>query len=144
MNELQSQKLIVDAIRQGGGFAIKLSHRFLVGVPDLMLQLPKWGTSLWEVKIQDAKSSGIAAVKMTPLQYQFLRDYAEAGGRCGLVSILRTPGETYIEVVPFAMLNSDPSAAIKHRAETKKHTLLQRGHREKLILEEFERVFVGQ
>lgn len=141
MKELDVQKLIVDSVRLGGGFSYKLAHRFLIGVPDLLVQLPKYGTSLWEVKVRDANRSGITAVQITPNQYNFLRDYTEAGGRCGLISVLRTPGELMIEVVPFGMLDSHPSVTVRYRAETKKHVVLKRGRREQLILEELLRVF---
>lgn len=141
MNELAIQKLIVDAVRRGGGFSFKLANRFLIGVPDVLIQLPVRGTSLWEVKVNDVKASGTTAVKITLHQYNFLRDYAEAGGKCGLISILRSPGELMIEAVPFGMLDSTPSVEIRYRAETKKHTVLRRGHREQLILEEIERVY---
>ena len=40
MKELVFQKQIIDAAKQGGGYGLKLSHKFKVGIPDLMVLMP--------------------------------------------------------------------------------------------------------
>lgn len=55
MNEIDFQTLIINSIKNEGGYGRKLSHRFLVGIPDLLLKLAPYGTRsllvLAEVKL---------------------------------------------------------------------------------------------
>jgi hypothetical protein len=81
VNELGYQKLVIDAVKSDGGFAFKLSNRFLSGIPDLLVQLPGLSTHLWEVKLSRPNRPS----QVTPLQRQTLLDYYEAGGKGGVL-----------------------------------------------------------
>lgn len=49
-DELTVQTRIIKGTRAQGGFGIKLSNRFSVGIPDLLLALPPFAPCLVEVK----------------------------------------------------------------------------------------------
>lgn len=46
MKEIELQKYVIDVVRANGGAAYKLSHRFAIGVSDLLVKLPDQGTSI--------------------------------------------------------------------------------------------------
>ncbi len=46
MLETDLQKYVIDVVRARGGAAYKLSHRFAIGVSDLLVKLPNIGTSV--------------------------------------------------------------------------------------------------
>lgn len=92
MRELVLQKKVCDVVNAAGGFAHKLSHRFIVGVPDLFVQLP--GTPPYPAIFLEAKIRSMPIrlesfrLDVTPLQSRFLRRACAAGMRCGLLSVL--------------------------------------------------------
>lgn len=88
--ELRYQKQIVDGIKADGGFAFKMSNKFLVGVPDLFVKPRNWDAHIFEVKQQVLpKITRKVLVTMTALQAGFLRNLHDAGFPCGCISILR-------------------------------------------------------
>lgn len=93
MRELDCQSLIIDAVRAQGGAAHKLSNRFLVGVSDLLVKLPKYPAALFEVKLAKFSmkiSDGHDFMPdLTKLQEDFLLGYARAGMACGLLSFVQ-------------------------------------------------------
>lgn len=98
MKELAFQQLIVQAVRSDGGFAHKMSAKFLIGVPDLFLKLASSIPGMWEVKIDDVpKKSTEVRLKVTELQLKWLRDYASAGGLAGVISGLRSGPRLFIQ-----------------------------------------------
>lgn len=73
--ELSFQKEIVDALRKQGGHGMKLSHRFSVGVPDLLLVAPV-GTFLFEAKdLGEVCDKFNRLTGVTPLQQETLRRF---------------------------------------------------------------------
>lgn len=87
--ELDLQKRIVDVVREHGGYAHKMSHRFLVGVVDLSVKLPRHPAMFLEVKKDDLpKKADHVDLNLTVPQMRFLRDYHNAGMITGAVSFL--------------------------------------------------------
>jgi hypothetical protein len=91
MNELDLQSMIIDAvIRQGHGHAHKMSHRFLIGIVDLAVKLPKWPTGFLEVKQRDRPTTDARfTCDVTHPQQTFLRNYDAVGTPCGIESFLQ-------------------------------------------------------
>jgi len=50
VDELKIQRDIILEVQKLGGFAFKMSNRFLVGVPDLFIKMPGYDTTIVEVK----------------------------------------------------------------------------------------------
>jgi len=48
--ELKVQKQIKDSVIKDGGYGLKLSNKFAIGIPDLGLWLPPFAPSIMEVK----------------------------------------------------------------------------------------------
>jgi hypothetical protein len=92
MKETEAQSLIIKAVRDANGAGQKLSHKFVVGVSDLLLKLPKHPAMLIEVKLNKF-TSGVSPqhqfkLDVTHLQDKFLVDFANAGMTCGVISCL--------------------------------------------------------
>ena len=52
MQELDFQTLLIETVKREGGYGRKISHRFIRGIPDLLLRVPGLrGLVLAEVKI---------------------------------------------------------------------------------------------
>jgi len=132
MKELAFQSLIAKAAREVGGFAHKMSSRFLVGVPDLLLQLPSKYTGMWEVKIDDMpKMKSEITPAVTPLQLKWLREYINSDGVGGVISGVRSDKGLYIKV--YRMVGDEetmPPLAVDD------YVLLPRGRREEVIVSE--------
>lgn len=108
MIETEVQKLVIDAVRAAGGAAHKLSHRFNVGVVDLLVKLghyeglllsPKQTSPamLLEVKLDKIKDVNQRVERdpnftitpdVTVPQHSFLTAYAKAGMMCGVMSFV--------------------------------------------------------
>lgn len=87
-NELWFQRQLIEAAKALGGYGQKLSNRFISGVPDLLLQVPKNRTILAEVKqklITD--STRLVTVNLTKLQYDKLHRHQKSGGYGGWVMV---------------------------------------------------------
>lgn len=99
MDELGIQRELVAAAEARGAFAMKMSHRFMIGVLDLFVQWPGL-PALWiEVKYErPMPRSGFARPALTPRQRQFMIANQAAGGRCGwvLVAAVTTRGDYLI------------------------------------------------
>lgn len=73
MKELDFQKRVIDLIREEGGYGYKLSNRFKVGIPDLLIAAPLKGVVFFECKCLNEvgerfdKKTGI-----TPIQQEHL------------------------------------------------------------------------
>lgn len=96
MIETECQKLVVDAVKEGGGQALKLSNRFMIGVCDLFVKLPTCQPMLLEAKLHnlsDKTQNHVWDVGCTKLQQDFLRNWHEAGMLTGVVSFIQTTGK---------------------------------------------------
>lgn len=91
MKELDCQKLIVDAVREHGGMAHKMAHRFLVGVADLLVKLPGYPAAIIEVKLEQLRTGGkttLITPDVTVLQDKFIKNYYNAGMTAGVASFI--------------------------------------------------------
>lgn len=102
MKELVLQKEFVDAVNEAGGLAFKMSHRFIVGVPDLFVKAPGFPATMFECK-QDklpVKMKGVT-ISLTPLQWRFLRKAFDAAmPSCGVISFLQRDGRFGLNIIP--------------------------------------------
>lgn len=94
MKEVQAQSLVIDAVRAFDGAAHKLSNRFMIGVPDLLIALSAHPPMLMEVKLEQ-RAAGFAERTNHPVmpgvtvpQHSFLTQYAKAGMLCGVMSFV--------------------------------------------------------
>lgn len=96
MKELDAQGMICKSVRVHGGFARKMSHRFLIGVPDLLVKLPDWDAMFLEAKWRDepVQDDHRFKLKVTAQQFRFLKEAQGAGLGSGIVSVLtfKKPG----------------------------------------------------
>jgi hypothetical protein len=97
MNELRLQRKLIEKAKAEGGFAMKMSHKFMIGVPDLIIQLPHHPTAFVEVKILKYKNwPEQVRLKMTAQQRKFLKRLQKAGGLAGwIVGIEHLAGLSY-------------------------------------------------
>lgn len=100
MKELDCQGLIKRAVVSRGGFCIKLSHRFIVGVPDLLVKIPGRAAMLIEVKWARAPKRKDYMLEITPRQAQVLRQAEAAGMITGVASFLKDPTLLGFRIVP--------------------------------------------
>ena len=111
MKEVDFQTRIKAAVIDMGGFSFKMANRFLVGVSDLLVQLPTFSTSLWEVKIRpfprQSYSGGVEA-PLTPLQKKFMRQYLAAGGFGGVIMVQYSYAEAKFAIYPAVQFKWDP------------------------------------
>lgn len=134
-NELRLQSLVVRAVNSHGGFAFKLSNRFLVGVPDLLIHLPNTGTGIWEVKsCEMGKLREQFTLKVTPLQDKFLRVMSKAGGTCGVISFIEIGRDVFMAAYQYDIIAYKDAFLKKFVVSGKSHKVLPRGRREKTIV----------
>jgi len=99
-SELQYQTHLVKACKGVGGFAFKLSNRFLGGIPDLFLQMPNFPSLMVEVKLWKTLpkpgSNRPIANGLTALQKQTLMQMHLAGSHCGWLAICQEGTSEYI------------------------------------------------
>ena len=104
MQELDLQNRVVKAVRASqGGAAHKLSHRFLVGVPDLLIKVPKYPVMIVEVKKNERpKVQDHVTLDLTVNQERFLAQWATAGVMCGVMSFLYRirPRGLWVQLLP--------------------------------------------
>lgn len=91
LDELRLQKLVVELVKEHGGFAVKLAHRHLVGVPDLFVQIPFKPALFLEAKQVSYRQVRKVPMAVTGPQFNFLKNAALAGMRCGVICFLQTP-----------------------------------------------------
>lgn len=106
MNELQFQRLTCKAVQSAGGFATKLSHRFLVGIPDLLIKLPHTAAMLVEVKTDKRPVKNLYLLDITPRQAQVLRSADSAGMMAGVVSFLQDKSQLGVRVIPISVFDN--------------------------------------
>jgi hypothetical protein len=108
MNELDLQNRVIKVVRAARGSAAhKLSHRFLVGVPDLMVKIPRYPIMILEVKKDERpKMKSSVTLDVTVPQKRFLLQWAEAGVMCGVMSFLTQdrPRRLWVQTMPIRRL----------------------------------------
>lgn len=99
MIETECQKLIVDAVIESGGQAMKLNNQFINGVVDLFIKLPGHQPMWLEAKLHKFSAKTLVAghhiadIGCTKLQQDWLRDWHEAGMLTGVVSFIQEQGK---------------------------------------------------
>lgn len=84
--ELTVQKNILTSVIKGGGFGRKWASDFQVGMPDLILAMPRLGTWLCEVKHEHEPAPSMTGLSRianhpTKIQRSILTDFYDAGAR---------------------------------------------------------------
>ena len=95
MIETECQALIQHAVEAAGGRALRFNNRFLVGVADLLIQLPARRAVILEAKLitlSPKTTSHVWDVGCTDRQKAFLRDWHNAGMLTGVVSFVQHHG----------------------------------------------------
>ena len=98
MIETECQQLCIDAVEEIGGCGVKFNNRFIIGVPDLLLQIPGHGAMILEAKLHRFSVKTLAAghliedVGCTAKQIMYLRDWGHAGMLTGVVSFVTEQG----------------------------------------------------
>lgn len=130
MIETQCQQLIITAVKEIGGRGLKLSNRFLVGVCDLLVQMPGYPAFILEAKLHNlsAKSLGkghlIEDVGCTKLQRDFLRDWHDAGMLTGVASFIQVPGRETIGSLRLALYSYEQMLAGHWAVHSHNHSAL--------------------
>lgn len=138
MKEVDIQRHVIDVVCKRGGTAYKLSHRFAIGVSDLLVKLPSTPLSpcgcdavpamLLEVKLAHGAPLDRNIVPrefkldVTRPQEQFLRDFRRAGMRVGVLSFLEANGKLELYGAIFEL---DKLKAAGYRVSTIDHVPLR-------------------
>lgn len=88
--EVDYQKAIIEAVKDDGGYGLKMSNRFLVGVPDLLLH-PGWlPTMIVEVKRDSlpARPDTKMTIDISPNQRKNLLAFQKSGGVAGWLLVV--------------------------------------------------------
>ena len=89
MKELGAQKLVVDAVEDGGGYGTKMSNRFTIGILDLLLKLPGIEILYLEAKLRECpKTLDVVKLDFTELQKKHAKASWKAGTLSGGISFL--------------------------------------------------------
>lgn len=114
MIETEAQQLVIDAVVETGGCGVKFNNRFIVGVPDLLLQIPGHGAMILEAKLHKFSAKTLAAghhiadIGCTAKQQMYLRDWGQAGMLTGVVSFVMEQGADVrslrMAIYPYAQL----------------------------------------
>lgn len=106
MKETDIQSHVIKVVRANGGAARKLSHRFNLGVCDLLIQLPTFISKsttnippmLLEVKLRHGATlhknlrGAQFMLDVTRPQREFLKEFRAAGTRVGVLSFMEKRG----------------------------------------------------
>jgi len=105
--ELAVQTNIIKSVRRDGGYGRKMSNRFAIGVPDLLIALPTFAPCVIEVKdFGKVADSFDRQIEVTEKQAEemklFSKPYEDAGlGRTAFVAVrLIHRGEDRLVVLP--------------------------------------------
>lgn len=133
-SELQMQKETVDAVRTVGGFAHKMSNRFLIGVADLLIKLPQTEhpAMVLEVKINKLPlKTKTITLNVSPLQERYLCDAAAAGMPAGVLSFVKGPNR----MLMVSMMNIADAFAVDYKVNLEdRHVTIPLGQRGPVIL----------
>lgn len=138
INELFLQSKVVESIRELGGFAQKCSNRFLIGVPDILCQLPGFSTSYWEVKKSPHKKW--MCPDLSPKQKIWLRDFTKAGGFGGVIYFCNDGNDLAVGIKPVSYFGDVSDIKKKWRIDENDFVVLPRGCKMKPFREEILRV----
>lgn len=99
MNEREFQRCLVQESERAGGYAFKMSNRFMVGVPDLFIKIPDFPVVLLECKmgrpvrnVHYPSSRFTSSTGVTAQQARHLKRAQQAGVAAGWAVCV--PGES--------------------------------------------------
>jgi hypothetical protein len=113
MKEVDLQLMICDVVNDRGGYARKLSHRFLNGISDLLVKLPGYPATKIEVKQRISAGDDDREFKLTSLtklQKDDLLGAQAAGLNSGVFSFIQTKAglrTLYGVAIPIRTLERD-------------------------------------
>lgn len=114
MSELSLQRDVIESVEARGGFAKKLSNRFLIGVADLYVKLPRHPGVFIEVKDEKLpKKSDHVLLGLTPLQRRFLMDAHRAGDNAAVLSFIAAPNKLWAHMLPIDRFPADNRLPVK-------------------------------
>lgn len=127
MNELQAQKLLVDAVNRNDGFAYKCSHKFISGVADVFVKYKCLPNAAYiECKLEKMPTRKVAVKPdLTELQQLFLRKVRSAGLTAGVCSFLYDKPTLFV-----AFLSYDQWVEQGHAVNVSSHEEVENGARE--------------
>lgn len=81
LTELKFQQQLIDDIKKHHreSYAIKVNHRFLAGIPDLLIKHPHYSPMFIETKLGKVGRDGIIQVGTTGVQRNTMRMMARSG-----------------------------------------------------------------
>lgn len=134
MNETALQSYVIKVVRANGGAARKLSHRFNLGVSDLLIKLKDEGHTglrtipamLIEVKQRHGNNEDRVRsfdLGVTRPQREFLKEFAAAGMRVGVLSFIQPLRKRELYA---ALFDLDRLERVDYRALPSDHTALGR------------------
>jgi len=100
-SELHHQRVIVKDVMFGPttAFAMKTSHRFFSGFPDLLIKIPEFEPCYVEVK-KGVVSKGFVNIGTTILQRKFLQRLKNSGMKVCVWVVIEDGKDCYILMVP--------------------------------------------
>lgn len=96
MLETACQQLVIDAVKEAGGAGLKFNNRFLIGVCDLLIQMPTLRPMFLEAKKRELGAdteNHVWELDVTYKQKSFLADWHKAGMLTGVASFIQTTGQ---------------------------------------------------
>lgn len=129
MIETECQQLCIDAVEEIGGQGLKFNNRFIVGVTDLLLQIPGHGAMILEAKLHKFSAKTLNAghliedIGCTAKQKMYLRDWGHAGMLTGVVSFVMEQGAD-VRSLRMKIWPYDQMAAGHWRCNTHEHVPL--------------------
>lgn len=121
--ELALQTNIIKSVRSDGGYGRKMSNRFLIGIPDLLIALPPFAPILAEVKdLGPVVANFNRQLAVTPKQAHemdlFSKPYQDT-------MMLDRAASSFV-LVGFQVGKNHYLAVLPHDAERLDHTCLER------------------
>lgn len=98
MSELVQQKRVIDDFKKAfpNAFAFKMSHRFLSGLPDLLLKAEGHDVLMVEMKVAKYRKAGYVTIETTLLQRQTMMAMEKSGLRCEVWVVVTDATGTYM------------------------------------------------
>lgn len=109
MLEIEVQRYMIDVVKERGGAGHKMSHKFNMGVCDLLLKFPRPAPAvLFEVKNKWCTEKYLHAgssfeLAVTRPQREFLSGFYDAGMKVGVVSFLQWAGKSGLAMGVFQL-----------------------------------------
>jgi hypothetical protein len=128
--ELDLQKKTRDAVIKDGGACQIISHRFVIGVPDMLVKPRAAARSiLAEAKQREAPLKAESFdLDVTPRQMVVLLAFAKAGMPAAVISYLRTPHSKEVCVGIFSPLHLGWTPSGRKTVRVGEHFPIDRAH----------------